>query len=106
MVWIELLFAGVFEFIWATTLKLSEGFSKLNYSVLTVLGMGASFYLLAKATKVLPLSLAYPIWTGIGAIGSIVIGVVLFKDTIAPLTWVFIVLLLIGLIGMKVTSGH
>ena len=57
------------------------------------------------AVKHLPLSLAYPVWTGIGAVGSIIVGVVLFKDQLQPATWFFIALLVIGIIGIKVTSG-
>ncbi|MED7634140.1 UNVERIFIED_CONTAM: QacE family quaternary ammonium compound efflux SMR transporter, partial [Lactobacillus paragasseri] len=56
--------------------------------------------------KHLPLSLAYPVWTGIGAVGSIIVGVVLFKDQLQPATWFFIALLVIGIIGIKVTSGE
>lgn len=106
MAWIYLMIAGVSEVWWATTMKLSHGFSKLNFSILTVVGMIVSFYFLIKASKVLPLSLAYPIWTGVGAVGSIIIGVILFKEQIAPLTWLFIALLLVGIVGIKATSGH
>lgn len=106
MSWIDLILAGVFEVVWSTFMKLSNGFSKLNFSIYTILGMIVSFYFLAKAIKQLPMSLAYPIWTGIGAVGSIIVGVVLFKDHIAPITWIFVVLLIIGIIGIKITSGH
>lgn len=106
MAWFELVAAGLFEFAWATTMKMSEGFSKWTWTLATIALMGASVGLLAFATKQLPLSLAYPIWTGIGAVGSILIGAIVFKDEIAPLTWVFIALLVIGIIGIKVTSGE
>lgn len=106
MSWFYLLLAGLFEVVWATTMKMSDGFSNLKYSLLTLLGMVFSFLFLSFSIKQLPLSIAYPIWTGIGAVGSIVIGVVIFKDSINPLTWFFIGLLIIGIIGIKVTSGH
>jgi len=106
MTWTQLIIAGLFEVFWATTLKLSEGFSKVSFSILTIVGMILSFYFLSLATKQLPLSIAYPIWTGIGAVGSILVGVFLFKDYIPPITWVFIILLLIGIVGIKITSGH
>ncbi|GKQ42196.1 QacE family quaternary ammonium compound efflux SMR transporter [Companilactobacillus sp. RD055328] len=106
MSWIYLLIAGIGEVWWATTMKLSHGFSKINYSILTIVGMIFSFYFLIKATKNLPLSIAYPIWTGVGALGSILIGLFLFKEQISPITWLFISLLLIGIIGIKATSGH
>lgn len=104
MTWIYLVVAGIFEVVWATMMKLSDGFSQLWYSVATVIGMILSFGFLALATKHLPLSIAYPIWTGIGAVGVIVVGVILFKDTLSPLTWVFVAMLIIGIIGIKVTS--
>lgn len=106
MAWIYLAFAGVFEVVWATTLKLSDGFSKLNYTALTIVGMGLSFWLLSQATKTLPLSTAYPIWTGIGAVGAVIVGYIYFGDQIAPMTWIFIALLLISILGIKMTSGH
>lgn len=101
-----LLIAGVFEVVWATMMKLSNGFSILSYSVLTLVGMIVSFGGLVLATKHLPLSLAYPIWTGIGAVGSILVGVVLFHDRITPITWIFVILLIVGIIGIKITSNH
>lgn len=104
MTWIYLIIAGLFEVLWATTMKLSVGFTHLGYAVTTVIGLILSFGFLTLATKHLPLSLAYPIWTGIGAVGSIVVGVGLFKDSLSPLTWGFVVLLVVGIIGIKVTS--
>jgi quaternary ammonium compound-resistance protein SugE len=104
MTWIYLVIAGIFEVVWATMMKLSNGFSHLGYAAATVVGMILSFGFLALATKHLPLSIAYPIWTGIGAVGAIIVGLVFFKDTIAPITWVFIAMLVIGIIGIKVTS--
>lgn len=106
MIWLELIVAGIFETVWATTMEYSEGFTKLGFSIATLVAMTASFLLLARATKTLPLSIAYPIWTGIGAVGSILIGVILFKDSLSPLTWVFVGFLLIGIVGIKLTTGH
>ncbi|MFD0896507.1 DMT family transporter [Loigolactobacillus binensis] len=103
MAWIDLIIAGLFETLWATTLKLSQGFQKLDYTLYTIVGMGLSFWLLAKAIKTLPLGIAYPVWTGIGAVGTIILGVVFFGDRLAPLTWVFVGLLLISIIGIKIT---
>lgn len=106
MAWVSLIVAGLFEMFWATMMKMSEGFSKLNYSIFTVIGMIASFYFLSKSLHSLPMSLAYPIWTGIGAVGSILIGVFLFKDQLSLLTSFFVILLIVGIIGIKVSSGH
>ena len=106
MTWVYLILGGLFEVVWATTMKLSQGFSNLGYSLLTIMGMIFSFGFLALAVKHLPLSIGYPVWTGIGAVGSILVGLFLFKAQINPLTWFFIALLIIGIIGIKVTSGH
>ena len=105
MQWFYLVLAGGFEVVWATFMKLSHGCTRLGFALATLAGMILSFGFLALAVKHLPLSLAYPVWTGIGAVGSIIVGVVLFKDQLQPATWFFIALLVIGIIGIKVTSG-
>ncbi|MCI1986606.1 MAG: multidrug efflux SMR transporter [Lactobacillus sp.] len=104
MAWLYLTIAGVFEVVWATAMKLSDGFHKLGFTALTIGGMLISFICLAEATRRLPMSIAYPIWTGIGAVGSVLVGVLFFGDRVSPLTWVFVGCLFVGLIGIKVTS--
>lgn len=104
MQWVYLIFAGLLECVWSTTMKLSNGFSHLWWSIETIIGLVLSFLLLALSLKRLDLSLAYPIWTGIGAVGSILVGLIFFNDQISPLTWLFIAFLIIGIIGIKVTS--
>ncbi|QHS02810.1 DMT family transporter [Pediococcus acidilactici] len=89
MTWIYLVVAGILEVVWATALKMSQGFSQLGASVVTVVGMILSFVFLGLAVKHLPLSLAYPIWTGIGAVGSILVGVICFRDRLPAITWLF-----------------
>lgn len=106
MSWLYLIIAGVFEIIWATYLKFSEGFTKINYSIYTIVGMVISFYFLAKATKILPIGTAYAIWTGIGAIGAVIVGVFIFKESITFIRGFFVILLLVGIIGLKFTSNH
>ncbi|MCH1722999.1 DMT family transporter [Lactococcus formosensis] len=106
MSWIFLFLAGIFEVVWASTMKLSQGFSIIKYDILTIIGMLVSFGFLTLAMKKLPLGIAYPIWTGIGAVGAILVGAVIFKDKVPSLTWVFVLMLVVGLIGIKVTSGH
>ncbi|HAT54766.1 MAG TPA: QacE family quaternary ammonium compound efflux SMR transporter [Lactobacillus sp.] len=106
MAWIELMIAGMFEVVWATAMKLSKGLTKIDYTVATIIGMIISFLFLAQATKSLPLSLAYPIWTGVGAVGSIIVGVLFFGDKIPLITWGFIILLLIGIVGIKLTVSE
>ncbi|MDY3702587.1 MAG: multidrug efflux SMR transporter [Limosilactobacillus coleohominis] len=104
MQWVYLIFAGLLECVCSTTMKLSNGFSHLWWSIATIIGLVLSFLLLALSLKRLDLSLAYPIWTGIGAVGSILVGLIFFNDQISPLTWLFIAFLIIGIIGIKVTS--
>lgn len=106
MTWLYLFLAGIFEVVWASTMKLSQGFSNLKFTGLTILGMLLSFSFLSLSLKNLPLGIAYPIWTGIGAVGSIVVGVLIFQDRVSGLTWIFVGFLLIGIIGIKITSGH
>jgi quaternary ammonium compound-resistance protein SugE len=104
MNWLFLVIAGIFEVVWATAMKYSHGFTNLMPSIVTIAGMLISFFLLAHATKTLPLSIAYPVWTGIGAVGTVIAGIVLFGDKISPITWGFVILLLVSIVGIKMTS--
>ena len=106
MAWIYLAAAGLMEVLWSTSLKLSHGFTQLGYSVLTVAGMVVSFLFLAQAMKTLPLGTAYAVWTGIGAVGSVVVGILIFKEPVTAARMFFTVLLLAGIIGIKLTSAH
>lgn len=106
MAWVYLVIAGLFEVFWATCMKLSHGFTVHLYSVLTIVGMLASFALLSHVMKTLPMGTAYAIWTGIGALGSVIVGMVFFKEAMFPLRAIFVGMLLIGIIGIKATSGH
>ena len=106
MAWLELLLAGGMEVFWSTFMKLSEGFTRPLYTVLTLIGLVLSFLFLSQATRVLPLGTAYAIWTGIGAVGAVVVGIVIFREPVTALRMVFVVLLLTGIIGLKATSGH
>ena len=106
MAWIYLTIAGLMEVFWSTCMKFSEGFTVLKFTILTILGMIVSFLFLPQATKVLPLGTAYAIWTGIGALGAVIVGTVLFKEPLSVLRILFMMLLLTGIIGLKATSGH
>ena len=106
MAWVFLVFAGLLEVFWSSFLKLSEGFTKLGFSIVTVVGMLASFYFLSQAMKTLPLGTAYAVWTGIGAVGSVVVGILAFREPVTAARMFFTVLLLAGIIGIKLTSGH
>ncbi len=104
MAWVLLVIAGGLEVVWATTMTLSEGFSKPLWAVVTVAAMAASIVLLAQAIKTLPMGTAYAVWTGIGALGSVILGIIVFKEPVTAARLFFAALLLIGIVGLKVTS--
>ena len=106
MAWIYLLIAGVLEVQWAVTMKYTEGFTKLWPSVFCVLGMAASVYFLALAQKTLPLGTSYAIWTGIGAVGAAICGMILFNEPRDIARILCILLIVTGILGLKFTSGH
>lgn len=104
MAWIVLLFAGFFEIIWAYSMKMSDGFTKLTPSVITIFFMILSFGLLAYAMKTLPLGTAYTIWTGIGAIGSFLVGIFILNEPATAMRMFAAVLIVSGLVLMKLSS--
>ncbi|WP_312708565.1 multidrug efflux SMR transporter [Stenotrophomonas sp.] len=105
MAWIYLLAAGVLEIVWAFAMKQSDGFSKLTPSIITPVTMTASFWLLSLAMRTLPLGTAYTIWTGIGAVGAFVVGIVFLGEQISAMRIGAAVLIVSGLVLMKVSSG-
>lgn len=106
MQWIFLLAAGGFEVLWALGLKYSLGFTRLLPSLITILGMIASFYFLSLALKSLQLGTAYAIWTGIGTVGTVTLGILLFKEPININRVIFISFIIIGIIGLKITNPN
>ena len=105
MHWIYLLTAGLFEIGWAVGLKASDGFSKPLISVLTAIAMIASYYFLALALKNIPLGTAYAIWTGIGVVGTVIFGILLFKEPATAVKFVCILMILGGISGLKLLSA-
>jgi len=105
MAWVVLVFAGIFEIVWAYSMKLSEGFTKLGPSLVTLFFMILSFGLLAYAMKTLPLGTAYTIWTGIGAIGSFLVGIFILGEPATAMRMLAAVLMISGLILMKLSSS-
>ena len=103
--WLYLGIAGAMEVLWSTFLKFSEGFTKPLPTVITVAGLAASMFFLAKATKVLPIGTAYGIWTGIGALGAVIVGIAIFKEPATAGRIFFASLLLVGIVGLKLTSA-
>ncbi|MEE1928141.1 multidrug efflux SMR transporter [Streptomyces sp. TRM 70351] len=106
MAWVLLVLAGLLEIGWAVGLKYTEGFTRLWPSVFTVLGFAASMVLLAQAAKTLPIGTAYGVWVGIGAAGAAVLGMVILNEPATAARIFFIALLLVAIVGLKVTSGH
>ncbi len=104
MEWIYLVIAGFFEVGWAIGLKYSQGFTKILPSILTVIGMVASFYFLSLSLKNLPLGNAYAIWTGIGTVGTVVLGIILFKEPFNVMRLICIVFIVSGIVGLKLIS--
>ena len=104
MAWIELVIAGGLEVFWSTFMKLSEGFTKLWPTVWTVLGMLASFFCLSRAVHTLPMGTAYAVWTGIGAVGAAVTGIVLLGESASAMRIASLVCIVVGIIGLKISA--
>ena len=106
MSWFLLLLAGLFEVVWAMGLKYSHGLTKPLPAAITIIFMILSVYLLAVATRQIPIGIAYTVWVGIGAIGAFIGSIVLFDMRASFLQILFFSLILIGLIGLKLASNH
>ena len=104
MAWAYLTVAGLFEIGWAIGLKYSDGFSRLTPSVLTAISMVISLWLLSLAMKTIPVGTAYAVWTGIGAIGVAILGMVLFGESRETLRVICLFLIVTGIIGLKLVS--
>jgi quaternary ammonium compound-resistance protein SugE len=104
MAWILLLVAGLLEIVWAFTMKLSQGFTRPGASIVTLLAMLASFGLLSWSMRTLPLGTAYTVWTGIGAVGAFVVGVVALNESVNAPRILAAVLIVSGLVLMKVST--
>lgn len=104
MSWLYLIVAGGLEIIWAYTMKQSCGFTRLVPSVITLVAMIASFWLLSLAMRSIPLGTAYVIWTGIGAVGAFVVGITLLGEPVNALRMLAAVLIVSGLVLMKISS--
>ena len=105
MPWIILFFAGLFEVGWAVGLKYTDGFSRPLPTALTVGAMIISLGLLGLAMKELPLGTAYAIWTGVGAVGTVIAGIILFGESMALMRLASVALIIIGLVGLKVSAS-
>jgi quaternary ammonium compound-resistance protein SugE len=106
MSWILLIIAGLFETCWAVGLKYTDGFTRLVPSVLVVLAIIASMFLLGVAVRDLPIGTAYAVWVSIGIVGAVIAQPVLFHQPLRPIQIFFVVLLLVSVVGLKVTSAE
>lgn len=102
--WVSLFFAGILEVCWAIGLKYTHGFTRLGPSIFTLITLAASMYLLAKAAETLPIGTAYAVWVGIGAAGAGILGIILFKEPVSLWRIAFLVMLVISIVGLKVTA--
>lgn len=103
MSWLILLVAGLFEIVWAIGLKYTEGFTRLVPSLLTLLAAAVSFALLGIAMKTLPVGTAYSVWVGIGAAGTVIMGILLFNEPVNALRIGSVLLIVLGVLGLKMS---
>jgi quaternary ammonium compound-resistance protein SugE len=104
MAWVYLFLAGLMEVGWAVGLKYTEGFSRLWPTVWTIVAMALSLFLLGQALKSLPVGTAYAVWTGIGAVGAAVLGIILFDDSRSVLRLLSIGLIVAGIAGLRISA--
>lgn len=105
MPWVLLVIAGLLEVCWAIGLKYTEGFTRLLPSVLTGVALVGSMVLLSMAARSLPIGTAYAVWVGIGALGAAILGIVLFQEPVTLQRVFFLGMLLVAIVGLKVTGG-
>jgi len=105
MAWVWLLVAAVFEVTWAVGIKFTEGFTRLSPSILVIVTAFGSFYFLALATRVLPIGTSYAVWTGIGAVFTVTIGMIFLNEPVKLVRIGCIALIIIGIVGLKVSTS-
>lgn len=106
MAWLLLVIAGLLEVGWAVGLKYTEGFTRFLPSILTIFAIIGSMALLGISTRTLPIGTAYGVWVGIGAMGAAILGILLFREPVTMARIFFLTLLLISIVGLKMTSGQ
>ncbi|HVF63974.1 MAG TPA: quaternary ammonium compound efflux SMR transporter SugE [Casimicrobiaceae bacterium] len=102
--WLILLAAGLLEVVWSVSMKASDGFTRLPYTVVTIAAAWLSFWLLGLALKELPVGTAYAVWTGIGAVGTAILGIVLFGESVTIARIGCIALIVAGILGLKLVG--
>ena len=104
MNWLILLAAGMFEVVWATALKMSNGFANVKADIVCAVGMALSVWLLSVAMKSIPMGTAYAVWTGIGAVGGVIVGIIMFGEAATLLRLASAALIVIGIAGLKLPA--
>lgn len=104
MIWIVVLIAGLLEVVWAIGLRYTDGFTRIWPSIATVLVMAMSFFLLSIAMRSLPVGTVYAVWVGIGAVGTALLGILLLGEPLTPTRIVSIILIILGIIGLKMSA--
>ncbi|MEI6089570.1 MAG: multidrug efflux SMR transporter [bacterium] len=104
MSWVYLFLAGILEVAWAVGMVYTSGWTKLTPSILTLLAMALGIYLLSISIKTIPLGTAYAVWTGIGTVGTVIYGILFFKEPVDIIRVVCILLIIIGIVGLKLFS--
>jgi len=104
MAWILLIVSGILDVCWAISVKMADGYSRLAWSILSFVLLAAFIYALGRALQVLPIGTAYAVWTGIGAVGSILVGIVIFRESATFLRLFWIAVTLSGIVGLKLSS--
>lgn len=104
--WLVLIVAGLLEVVWSLGLKYTGGFTRLVPSAITGVAIVASMVLLAQAARTIPIGTAYAVWVGIGALGAAIGGVLLFDEAMPPLRLIFLALLVVAIVGLKLTSSQ
>lgn len=104
MPWVYLIVAGLAEIVWATTMKYTEGFTRLSWSVATLVAMSVSIYFLSLALKDLPMSTAYAVWVGIGAVGVAIVGMAFLGEGVSLAKILFLSMIVAGIIGLKLAT--
>ncbi len=104
MAWVYIIIASVFEISWAIGLKYTDGLTKIGPTIFTVVTMILSFYFLALGVKEIPIGTGYAVWTGIGAVGTVILGMILFNESKEFVRILFILMIVGGIVGLKLTT--
>ncbi|MGH8198221.1 MAG: DMT family transporter [Steroidobacteraceae bacterium] len=104
--WLVLIAAGILEIVWAVSMKASDGFTRFHYTAITLVAAFLSFWLLGLSLRILPVGTAYAVWTGIGAVGAAILGIILFSEPVNAARIGCILLIVAGILGLRFTSGH